>query len=96
MSSSSLIKRVVDGEKQILCHKCKTFRYLHEYSPNEKFMVQICSDCYADDYKEELQDYFELCKLVEMTDQFTEEDLIKVLGEDDYKKFKYLVKKYEL
>ena len=96
MSSSSLVKRVLDGEEQILCHKCKNFRYKYEYSPNDTFVVcQICSDCLAHDYKEELHEFLEFCRIVEMSKKLTDETLNEILG-DEYDRFKFLIQKYEL
>ncbi len=97
-SSSSLSTRIVDGIEEIFCYKCRNYRGRHEYAKDDTFIIQICSDCYAHDYSDEIQSLLELARLVEMVKEnnITDEILVDLLGLDEYKKFKFLTNKYEL
>jgi ribosomal protein L40E len=51
--------KMEDGTIKYICNKCQTFRLREEFAPDENFRVPICSDCYAEDYKDDLVDILE-------------------------------------
>lgn len=42
------------------CFKCSKYRKRERFAPDEKFRIQICSDCYARDHKEDLDEFIEV------------------------------------
>lgn len=94
---SSLVKCFDhEGNEKILCQKCKTFKYRTSFTKDDNFRVQICSDCYAEDYKEEIESLMELAKVYDKILEYGNEYIIELVGQDEFDKIMELVNKFLL
>lgn len=73
-----------DGNEVIryFCCKCNKFRKRNKYAPDDELRIQICSDCYANDYKDDIVEIFGLYeKLLEFR-KIPKNELMKIMGDD--------------
>jgi hypothetical protein len=76
------------GEKEVACIKCQKLKPIHKFCDDDDLKLPICGKCYANDYKDDIEEITALYQDIYNYKDLTEEqinELAEILSDEDLK-----------